>query len=71
MSRTFAEVVEHVKQLSPEEKIDLHELLKKYLIQEQRQETREQYEAGVEELRNGELTSFKDAESLLDSLSHD
>ena len=38
MSQTFAEVVEEVKQLSPAEKEELQELLRKYLIEERRSE---------------------------------
>jgi len=36
MGRTFAEVVERVKQLSPAEKEELQELLRKYLTEERR-----------------------------------
>ena len=71
MSQTFAQVVEDVKQLSPAEKQELQELLRKYVIEERRREILENGEAGLEEMRNGELTSFSDADSLLDSLSHD
>ena len=71
MSQTFAQVVEDVKQLSPAEKHELQELLRKYVIEERRREILENGEAGLEEMRNGELTSFSDADSLLDSLSHD
>lgn len=38
MSQTFAEVVEEVKQLSLAEKEVLHDLLRKYLIEERRRE---------------------------------
>ena len=71
MSQTFAQVVEEVKQLSPAEKHELQELLRKYVVEERRREILENGEAGLEEMRNGELTSFSDADSLLDSLSHD
>ena len=71
MSQTFAEVVEEVKQLSPAEKEELHELLKKYLIEERRREILENAEAGMEEMRRGELKSFSNADDLMDSLSHD
>ena len=71
MSQTFAQVVEDVKQLSPAEKHELQELLRKYVIEERRREILENGEAGLEEMRNGELTSFSDADGLLDSLSHD
>ena len=71
MSQTFAEVVEEVKQLSVAEKEELRELLNKYLIDERRREIREDAEAGMEELRRGELKSFSNLDDLMDSLSHD
>ena len=71
MSQTFAEVVEEVKQLSPAEKEELHELLKKYLIEERRREILENGEAGRTEFREGKLKSFSDVDDLMDSLSHD
>ena len=71
MSQTFAEVVEDVKQLSPAEKEELQELLKKYLIEERRREIRENSEAGLKEFREGELKTFSNVDELMDSLSHD
>jgi hypothetical protein len=71
MSQNFAEVVEEVKQLSPAEKVELQQLLRQYLIEDRRHEILENYEAGLEELHKGELTSFSDADKLLDSLSDD
>ena len=71
MSQTFAEIVEDVKQLSAAEKEELHELLKKYLTEERRLEIRENAEAGLEELRRGELKSLSSVDDLMDSLSHD
>ena len=53
MSQTFAEVVEGVKQLSPAEKEESQELLNKFLIEERRREILENYQTGVEEVRNG------------------
>lgn len=69
MSQTFAQVVEHVKQLSLAEKQGLLELLRKYLIEERRLEILGNAEAGIEEWRDGKLTSFADIDKLLDSLS--
>jgi hypothetical protein len=71
MSQNFAQVIEHVKQLSFAEKEELHELLKKYLIEERRREILENAEAGMEEMRRGELESFSSIDELMDSLSHD
>jgi phosphopantothenate synthetase len=71
MSQTFAQVVEEVKQLSPAEKEELHELLKKYLIEERRLEILENCQTSIEEMQNGKLTSFSDIDKLRDSLSDD
>ena len=71
MSQTFAEVVEEVKQLSQAEKEALHELLKKFLIEERRREIRKNGEAGLEEMRRGETKSFSIVDDLMDSLSND
>ena len=71
MSQNFAQVVENVKQLSFGEKEELHKLLKKYLIEERRQEIRENAEAGLEEMRRGETKSFSSVDDLMDSLAND
>ena len=71
MSQTFAEVVEDVRQLSPAEKEELQEIIKKSLIEERRREILENAEAGMEEMRRGELRSFSNVDDLMDSLSHD
>jgi hypothetical protein len=71
MSQTFAQVVEDVKQLSQEEKQELQELLRMYLIEERRQEIRKNSEDGLEELRDGKLTFTSDNEKLKEQLSHD
>ena len=71
MSQTFAEVVEDVRQLSPAEKEELQEIIKKSLIEERRRTILENAEAGMEEMRRGELESFSNVDDLMDSLSHD
>jgi hypothetical protein len=70
MSQSFAEVVEEVRQLSSAEKLELHELLKKYLVEERRNEILTNYEVGTKELRKGELISFT-TDGLMKSLSDD
>jgi hypothetical protein len=70
MSQTFAQVVEHVKQLSLDEKQELQELLRKFLIEERRQEILENSKAGIEEWRERKLTAFADIDKLRDSLSN-
>ncbi len=71
MSTTFAEIVEDVKQLSPAEKEELQELLKKYLIEERRREMLENGEASLQELREGKLKFTSDLEELKEQLSRD
>ena len=71
MSQTFAEVVEDVRQLSPAEKEELQEIIKKSLIEDRRREILENAEAGMEEMRRGELKSFSNVDTLMVSLSHD
>jgi len=56
MAQDFSRVVEDVKQLSTAEKEELQELLKSYLIEERRREIEQNYEASIEELREGTLT---------------
>jgi hypothetical protein len=71
MAQDFSRVVEDVKQLSTAEKEELQELLKSYLIEERRREIETNYEASVEELREGTLTFSSDPETLLKSLAND
>lgn len=71
MSQTFAQIVERVKQLSLDEKQELQELLRKYLIKERRLEILQNGEAGIQEWRDGKLTSFADIDKLRNSLSND
>lgn len=71
MSATFAEIVEVVQQLSPAEKEELHELLRKYLIEERRREILENAQAGLKEFREGKIESFTNIDEMMDSLSHD
>jgi phosphopantothenate synthetase len=71
MSQTFAEVVEDVRQLSSAEKEELQEIITKCLVEERRQEILESAEAGMEEMRRGELKSFSNVDDLMDSLTHD
>jgi hypothetical protein len=71
MSRIFAQVVEEVKHLSFAEKEELHELLKKSLIEERRREIRANAEAGLKEFREGKLQFFSNIDDMIDSLSRD
>ena len=71
MSQNFAQVVEAVKELSLAEKEELQELLRKYAIEERRQELLEDLEASLQEWREGKLTFSSDIDTLKHDLSHD
>ncbi|OLE96528.1 MAG: hypothetical protein AUG75_19410 [Cyanobacteria bacterium 13_1_20CM_4_61_6] len=71
MSQNFAQVVEAVKELSLAEKEELQELLRKYAIEERRQELLEDLEASLQEWREGKLTFSSDIDTLKQDLSHD
>jgi hypothetical protein len=71
MSQDFSRVVEDVKQLSTAEKEELQELLRSYLIRERRREIEQNYEASIEELREGTLTFSSDSDTLRKALSND
>ncbi|HXI23444.1 MAG TPA: hypothetical protein VNG71_06180 [Pyrinomonadaceae bacterium] len=70
MPRLFADVVEDVKQLSPAEKEELQELLRKYLIEERCREIREKAEAGLREYREGKLEFFSNVDDIMNYLSN-
>ena len=71
MSQNFAQVVEAVKELSLAEKEELQELLRKYAIEERRQEPLEDLEASLQEWREGKLTFSSDIDTLKQDLTHD
>ena len=71
MSQNFAQVVAAVKELSLAEKEELQELLRKYAIEERRQELLEDLEASLQEWREGKLTFSSDIDTLKQDLSHD
>ena len=71
MSQNFAQVIEAVKELSLAEKEELQELLRKYAIEERRQELLEDLEASLQEWREGKLTFSSDIDTLKQDLSHD
>jgi hypothetical protein len=60
MKDSFAEVVEEVKNLSTEEKLELQILIEKYLAEEKRQEIYENYQASLNELKEGKLVFSSD-----------
>ena len=71
MAQDFSRVVEEVKQLSTAEKEELQGLLKSYLIEERRREIEHNYEASLDELREGTVTFSRDPDTLRKALSND
>ena len=71
MSQTFADVVEDVRQLSPAEREELQEIIKRSLIEERRREILQNCEAGLQELHEGKLTFTSDLEELQKQLAND
>jgi len=64
MKDSFAEVVEGVKNLSTEEKLELQTLIEKYLTEERRQEIYDNYQASLNESDEGELVFSSDMKTL-------
>jgi hypothetical protein len=69
MKDSFAEVVEEVKNLSTEEKLELRILIEKYLVEEKRQEIYENHQASLNELKEGKLVFSSDVSVLKGMLS--
>ncbi len=64
MKDSFAEVVEEVKNLSTEEKLEMQTLIEKYIAEERRQEIYENYQASLSELKEGKLVFSGDVNML-------
>lgn len=64
MKDSFAEVVEEVKNLSTEEKLELQVLIEKYLVEERRQEIYENQQESLRELKEGDLVFSGDTDVL-------
>jgi hypothetical protein len=64
MKDSFAEVVEEVKNLSTEEKLELQILIGKYLVEEKRQEIYENHQASLTELKEDKLVFSSDVNVL-------
>jgi hypothetical protein len=64
MKDSFAEVVEEVKNLSLEEKLELRALIEKYLAEERRQEIFDNYQSSLDELKEGKLVFSSDVDAL-------
>lgn len=64
MNSSFAAVVEEVKNLSVGEKLELQNLLEKYLLEAKRQQIYENYQASRDELEAAQLASSSDVNAL-------
>jgi hypothetical protein len=64
MKDSFAEVVEEIKNLSLEEKLELRALIEKYLAEERRQEIFDNYQSSLDELKEGESVFSSDVDTL-------
>ena len=64
MNPGFVDVVESVKRLSTEEKLELKDLIDNYLVEERREEILRNYEASKDESLRGELTFSSDISEL-------
>jgi hypothetical protein len=64
MKDSFAEVVEEVKNLSLEEKLELRALIENYLAEERRQEIFDNYQSSLDELKEGKLAFSSDVDTL-------
>ena len=71
MSANFADLVEEVKTLSIQEKLELHELIEKYLIEARRDEIYDSYALSVSELNQHKLEFSKDTDKLRGMLLND
>jgi len=67
MKKHFSDIVEDVKQLDADEKLELRSLLEKYLIEERRKEIRRHYDASRQE--EADLTFTDSVADLRESLS--
>lgn len=69
--KTFANLVEEVKNLSFEEKEDLHLLLDKILADERRAEILANHQESLKDLKEGKLSFYDKPEDLLNHLNEE
>ena len=70
MRQTFADIVEGIKPLSMDEKQELMELIKKFLIEEERREIVESVAESKAEGKAGRLQFSSDIDSLKEMLAN-
>ena len=69
--RRFADIVEEVKSLSDEEKVELSEILDHIRIEKRREEILRNHQLSLEELKTGKLKFYDKAEDVLNALNED
>lgn len=69
--KTFATIVEEVKNLSIEEKEDLHLILDKILADEKRAEILANHQQSLKDLKEGKLKFYNKPQDLLNSLNEE
>ncbi len=68
MDKTFADVVDKVRQLSTEEREELIDVLKHSIIEERRHEILKNCEEGMQEYSRGNLKAYTDVDELMKTL---
>ena len=68
--RNFASILEDIKQLSFEEKKELLDITKKYLIEEARNKIYNEHNETLNELKEGKLRFTDDINELKDDLNN-
>lgn len=69
--KKFADIVEQVKELSIEEKEDLHSILDRILADERRKEMLTHHRETMDELKAGKLKFYSTPEDLLKTLNEE
>jgi hypothetical protein len=69
--RRFADIVEEVKSLSDEEKVELSEILDHIRIEKRREEILRNHHSAIDELKSGKLKSYDKAEDIISTLNED
>lgn len=67
---SFSNLLEEIKSLSIDEKIEIRNLLDKYLIEERREEIYNSYIQSMDEFREGKMTVYSDISKLKSNLNN-
>jgi hypothetical protein len=66
--KKFADIVERVKDLTLEEKEDLHQILDHILVEERRKEILRHHKESLRELKSGKLKFYSAADTLVKAI---